>query len=366
MIIPLKLEIEFNQQPISNYILIIITSVVFLLTLSSSITDIFEYLMKGRFNPVGLIGSIFMHNTILHLALNMLLVFVFGNAVCNVFGNSVYPMVYIILGVIASVIYLLFGNNPAVGARGAINGLMGLVLVWFPKNEMTFFFFFSTLRVKIIYGILFYIVLGLVGILLFSGADLSHVARFGGLVSGMVIGLILDKFKFVFIQETTLMDILTKTKKEKKIESKNYYGLQDIESEIELEEELSKINFTPMYEMGKNGLQTENVEVLQEAIPKFRVLRTVKSEYEVKCFIINEGDTITNVSAKSSGGIICEIFPAKEFKSNDTGVLKFNAPTSSETKITIFIIYDNSKDINQTEFIYDPALNKILLAEELK
>jgi len=123
----------------------------------------------------------------------------------------------------------------------------------------------------------------LVGIL-FSGANLSHFARFGGLFSGMVIGLILDKFKFVFIQETTLMDILTKTKKEKKIETKNYYGLQDIESEIELEEELSKINFTPMYEMEKSGLQTENVEVLQEAIPKFRVLRTVKSEYEVKCF----------------------------------------------------------------------------------
>lgn len=365
MIFPLKLEIEFNQQPISNYILIIITSVVFLFTLSSSTTDIFEYLTKGGFNPVGLVGNSFVHKTIFSLALNMLLVFVYGNAVCNVFGNSVYPVVYIILGVISSVIHLLLGNNPAVGAGGAISGLMGLVLAWFPKNEMTFFFFFSTLRVKIIYGILFYVVLGLVGIL-FSGANLSHFARFGGLFSGMVIGLILDKFKFVFIQETTLMDILTKTKKEKKIETKNYYNMQDIESEIELEEELSKINFTPMYEMEESGLQTENVEVLQEAIPKFRVLRTVKIENEVKCFIINDGDTITNVSAKSSGGIICEIFPAKEFKSKDAGVLKFTTPTSSETKIKIFIFYNNSKDIIQTEFIYDPALNKLLLAEELK
>lgn len=365
MIIPLKLEIEFNQQPISNYILITITSVVFLFSLLSSTTDIFEYLTKGGFNPVGLLGSVFVHKTILHLAFNMLFVFVFGNAVCNVFGNSVYPIVYIILGVIASVIHLLFGNNPAVGANGAINGLMGLVLAWFPKNEMTFFFFFSTLRVKIIYGILFYIVLGLVGILLFSGANLSLFARFGGLFSGMVIGLILDKFKFVFIQETTLMDILTKTEKEKKIETKNYYELLDKANEIDLENELSNINFTPMYETEESEIQTENVEVLHEAIPKFRILRTVKNDNEVKCFIINEGDTVANVSTKSSSGIICKIFPTKEFKSKDTGVLKFTVPTSSETKIKIFIIYNNSKDIIQTEFIYDPVLNKILSVEEM-
>ena len=77
--------------------------------------------------------------------------------------------------------------------------------------------------------------------------------------------------------------------------------------------------------------------------------------------MVNEGDTIKNVSAESIDGTKCEILPAKEFKSNDSGVLKFT--NSSSSKIKILIRYDNLNGTDQTELIYVPDLNKILFAE---
>jgi len=360
MILPLKLEVESTEQPIANYVLIVITCLVFFLSLFEPVAKVFYSTERSGFNFIGIIGGVFLHKSFFSLVFNMFFLFVYGSAVCSVLGNMKFFILYIFLGVMVSVINLLAGHTTALGANGAINGLMGLALVWFPKNEMTFFYFFTTIRVKIIYGILFYIVLGLLGIFLFGGSNLSQFARFGGLVSGIAIGLILDKYKFVSIYETTLIDMITKNEKQKKIITKNYYELLDKANEIDLEGELSRINFTPSYLPEESMSQKVNVEDIHEAVPKFRILRTVKTDKETKFFIVNEGDTITQISAKSSNGITCKIFPKEEFKANDTGVLSLLSLNFSEDKITIFITYNNSQKTVQTEFTYYPALNKML------
>lgn len=381
MIFPVKLEIEAHRVPVSNYLLILITIFFFFFTISDTNAELFENMVLKDFNPVGLLGNIFLHADIFHLIGNMLFLFVFGSAVCVVFGNIIYPLAYLLLGVLASVIHLLVDGNPAIGASGAISGLMGLVLVWFPKEKIKFLYFFlafggGVFRLSVIYAVLFYFVMDIIGAI-GGGTNVAHFAHIGGLFAGMLTGLALQKLNVVYFVEITLIDIVSGNKKAG--ENRIVNDILDEANDLKLDNEISGMNFTPEYDVANQPVLNEFIdpvfqseivepetqpvlqETLQEAIPKFRALRIIKNENEVKCFIVNEGDTIKNVSAESVDGIKCEILPAKEFKSNDSGILKFT--NSSSSRIKIFISYDNLNGTDQTELIYDPDLNKVLFAE---
>jgi hypothetical protein len=94
-------------------------------------------------------------------------------------------------------------------------------------------------------------------------------------------------------------------------------------------------------------------------------LRAIKNGNEIKCFIVNEGDTLMNITLKTSAGDECEILPAEEFKSKSTGVLRISNPASLEEKIDMTIKYNNSTCISHKEIIFDPLQNKITEKESV-
>ncbi|HVM25991.1 MAG TPA: rhomboid family intramembrane serine protease, partial [Candidatus Limnocylindrales bacterium] len=91
-----------------------------------------------------LLTSMFMHGGWLHLAGNMLFLWIFGDNVEHRIGHGLYVVFYLVAGVIASFAQILTDVGsfiPTLGASGAISGVLGAYLVMFPTNRVTVFLF---------------------------------------------------------------------------------------------------------------------------------------------------------------------------------------------------------------------------------
>jgi hypothetical protein len=176
---------------------------------------------------------------------------------------------------------------------------------------------------------------------------------------GMLIGFILQASDLVVIDEPTLADVLTK--KDRRAVNKNFTDLLQEAKELKLQETLRKIENGEYKEpfMINEPEVPSAAELNPSGFPKFRILRSIRNEHEIKCFIINEGDTIALVSAEAPLGIKCEIIPSKEFKTKTTGVLRFENLTSPE-KVQVYLSFNNCQ---RKEFIYDPLKNTFAQAE---
>ena len=82
-----------------------------------------------------LVTSMFMHGGLLHLAGNMLFLWVFGNNVEDAMGRPKFVVFYLLAGLAATALQTLMGPNaavPNVGASGAIAGVLGAYIVLYP------------------------------------------------------------------------------------------------------------------------------------------------------------------------------------------------------------------------------------------
>jgi membrane associated rhomboid family serine protease len=141
MIIPYQVDVPMERRPFANYLLIAFTVVCSIALLVQAWTGGLDggaerWLLIGWRVP-GLFTHIFLHAGIIHLIGNMLFLWVFGNAVCAKTGNLAYPFVYLALGLAAAGVHVLSGGGPAIGASGAINGVVGMFLVFFPQNDIS-------------------------------------------------------------------------------------------------------------------------------------------------------------------------------------------------------------------------------------
>jgi membrane associated rhomboid family serine protease len=141
----------------------------------------------------GLFGHMWLHAGFFHLFGNMLFLWLFGNAVCAKIGNLRYLLLYVLLGMTAGAAHVMFSGGNALGASGAVNGIVGMYLVLFYENEITCLFAFwlifpyvRTFSVSSMWIILLWLlwdVLGAIG----GGAHVAYFAHLGGFASGFGI-----------------------------------------------------------------------------------------------------------------------------------------------------------------------------------
>ncbi|WP_417247373.1 rhomboid family intramembrane serine protease [Celeribacter sp.] len=139
--------------------------------------------------------SMFMHGGFLHIAGNMLFLWIFGDNLEDEMGHLRYLGFYLFCGLAAGFAQYIaapFSQIPMVGASGAIAGVMGGYLLLFPKARVDVLFIF------IIFFKVFpmpaWIMLGVwFGLQLFaemgSTADaggVAHLAHIGGFVAGVI------------------------------------------------------------------------------------------------------------------------------------------------------------------------------------
>ena len=88
---------------------------------------------------LAVVVSMFMHGSILHLAGNMLFLWIFGNNVEDHLGHVGYLVFYFFVGAAAMGAQYLAdpsSTEPVIGASGAIAGVMGAYLVWWPRARV--------------------------------------------------------------------------------------------------------------------------------------------------------------------------------------------------------------------------------------
>jgi len=86
-----------------------------------------------------LLTSMFLHGGWMHLGGNMLYLWIFGDNLEKIMGAARFVIFYLICGLAASFAHIMFGassNIPAVGASGAISGVLGGYLLLFPSNRV--------------------------------------------------------------------------------------------------------------------------------------------------------------------------------------------------------------------------------------
>lgn len=83
--------------------------------------------------------AMFLHGGFLHIASNLWFLWIFGDNVEGRFGHARFFGFYLAAGVVAALVQLpaLAGSNiPMLGASGAIAGVLGAYLVWFPRHRV--------------------------------------------------------------------------------------------------------------------------------------------------------------------------------------------------------------------------------------
>jgi membrane associated rhomboid family serine protease len=187
MFIPYQVDVPMDRWPVGNVVLIGLISLSSIAALIGGEIRADSLLVLNGWSPVGALGYVFLHADFIHLIGNMLFLWVFGNAVCAKIGNIVYPPIFLALGVAAATAHNLFGEGPAVGASGAINGVIGMYLVLYPINEIscfwTFFYRGGTFSVSSVWMILLWLAFDIWGAAS-GGGNVAYWAHLGGFVLG--------------------------------------------------------------------------------------------------------------------------------------------------------------------------------------
>jgi membrane associated rhomboid family serine protease len=157
---------------------------------------------------VTLFTSMFMHGGWLHIAGNMLFLWVFGNNVEDRLGRVKFLLFYLLAGLIAVYTQVLIDPSstaPTIGASGAIAGVLGAYAVLFPRARvltLIFIIFFVTIveipaliLLSLWFILQFIPALGQVAVKSGGGQGVAYFAHVGGFVFGLAIGAVLLRLR---------------------------------------------------------------------------------------------------------------------------------------------------------------------------
>jgi membrane associated rhomboid family serine protease len=227
---------RLHGRPFVNYSLIAINAIVFIwemivtgfFTDEQTIAEIFstygiipKFLLSG--DILSVLTSMFIHGSIAHIIGNMVFLFVFGDNIEDRFGRIKYLLIYIAWGVVAAFVHSIYATStgtgviPAVGASGAISGVLGAYLVMFPRAKIftvIMAFFITTIRIPAIAFIPFWFILQIVFAFLGpSGGGVAYLAHIGGFVAGMGTGYV---WKLLSKQNMSWIPSITKNRRVRK------------------------------------------------------------------------------------------------------------------------------------------------------
>jgi rhomboid family protein len=153
---------------------------------------------------VTLFTSMFMHGGFLHIAGNMLFLWVFGNNIEDRLGRVKFLLFYLLAGLIAVYTQALIDTSstaPTIGASGAIAGVLGAYALLFPRARvltLIFIVFFVTLveipaliLLAIWFILQFIPALGQVAVESGGGQGVAYFAHVGGFVFGLAVAGVL-------------------------------------------------------------------------------------------------------------------------------------------------------------------------------
>jgi len=157
--IPLRHTLANPITPVVTRTFVAVNVVMFFVQLligprAETVIHIFGYMPARLFNPaafgyapwevaITLVSSLFLHGGFVHLAGNMIYLWVFGGAVEGAMGHVRYFIFYVAAGAFGSLMHtIVFPNSsiPSIGASGSIAGVLGAFLVLHPHARIVTLF----------------------------------------------------------------------------------------------------------------------------------------------------------------------------------------------------------------------------------
>lgn len=228
MVMPLHDDapLRYLRRPIVNWTLIAINVAVFLVVFSEVFGDPltiirgFAIIPRVLFDeaalaewivgpppPLTLVTSLFFHSGVLHIAGNMLFLYVFGDNIEDAMGSFHYLLFYLSCGIAGGLCFVYSSPHaitPLVGASAAISGVCAAFLLLYPRSSILFLVF-ALLPFQVLYRLfvgrwipmLFYapawmfvgawILLQFMNALWGEQGHVAWVAHVGGIAAGLVL-----------------------------------------------------------------------------------------------------------------------------------------------------------------------------------
>jgi membrane associated rhomboid family serine protease len=207
---PLRDNQKTYKTPFVTYVIIGVNVVVFLVELTKAGTEAFIYkyaLVSAAVDFANVstltpfITSQFLHAGFIHILSNMWFLKIFGDNVEERFGSVFFLFVYLMSGVVGGLLQYLFATTseiPMLGASGAVAGVLGAYLVFFPKHQIEtlipFGFFSRVVNLPASFMLFYWFVTQL-----FAGVGSVAISQVGGVawwahIGGFGAGWIIAKF----------------------------------------------------------------------------------------------------------------------------------------------------------------------------
>ncbi|MBU0520003.1 rhomboid family intramembrane serine protease [bacterium] len=227
------------------------------------------YQVLHKFAVWQLVTYMFLHGGFLHVAFNMFALWMFGSQIERAWGTKEFVRYYLITGIGAGLINVLFSASstiPTIGASGAIFGLLLAYGMLFPNNVILLYLF---IPMKAKYFVILFAALEFVMTLSYTQDGVAHFAHLGG----MLVGLIYLKGRPFFRTVTTNVKEKRQEHKEAiqiKFDARRMTDLEAIRNEVDyLLDRISRV--------GYDNLTEEERERLEEAS---RLLRLYSEDTE--------------------------------------------------------------------------------------
>lgn len=215
--IPLKDDIQHRDFPYVNTALILINIAVFIYEMglgANFVSFLNQYAVVPskyfatqtitftRIFP--LFSSMFMHAGLLHIAGNMLFLFIFGDNVEDSMGHFRYLFFFLLVGLLSNLAHIYSDPSsviPSLGASGAISGVLGAYILLFPRARvatlifMIFFFYVVEIPAWGFLGLWFLLQMinGAASIGSSNTGGVAVWAHIGGFVAGLALILFFRK-----------------------------------------------------------------------------------------------------------------------------------------------------------------------------
>lgn len=206
--IPLKDNVPTRTVPIITATLVVVNILIFLwsLTLSGGLerrlVGTYAFVPKDLlvslgsrldllpYNVLTIFTSMFLHGGVLHLAGNMLYLWIFGNNVEDSAGHLKFLLFYLCSGLVACAAQFSFDPSspvPMIGASGAVSGILGAYLLLFPwarvKTLIFILLFITTVDIP---AVMLLTVWFIMQIAFSQGQGVAWFAHIGGFIFGLV------------------------------------------------------------------------------------------------------------------------------------------------------------------------------------
>ena len=170
-------NILLADAPVGNYAIMLLASTTFMLQfVYDGNQQYLTGLILQDWSFKAIVGHMWLHAGLAHIVSNLVILWIFGRRVCLKIGSANYILAYLFVGLASGIVHIIYDGRPAIGASGAIMGILGMhVVLCFDR--------FSLLGPWII--MVWYLLNLTVGIL--DASATAYFAHVGGFLSGTIL-----------------------------------------------------------------------------------------------------------------------------------------------------------------------------------